>query len=203
MKLYLNATSPYARVARIAAMEKGLESQVSLVTVDPWSNDDQLLRVNPLAKVPALVTDTGQSVTESLFILSYLDQLTEQTALFPSAQLADVLQLAGIAQGIIDTSFTTVIARKHEGETADNTVLGQRRLAAIKRALASLNQLVMDANLPAFSAGHIITGVALEYLDFRLPEIDWRDTHSDLSQWAKDVTARESFLQTAFICRSQ
>lgn len=198
MKLYLNATSPYARVARIAAMEKGLESQVSLVTVDPWSNDEQLLQVNPLAKVPALVTDTGQSISESLLILSYLDQLTEQQALFPGSQLADVLQLAGVAQGIIDASFTTVIARKHEGEEADNTLLGQRRLAAIKRGLSALDRLATEDNLPGFSAGHIVACVALEYLDFRLPEINWRDAHPALSQWAGKLAARESFVRTAF-----
>ena len=130
--------------------------------------------------------------------MSYLDQLTEQPALFPHSQLADVLQLAGVAQGIIDASFTTVIARKHEGEEADNTVLGQRRLATIKRGLAALDRLATEDNLPGFSAGHIVACVALEYLDFRLPEINWRDAHPALSNWAGRLTARESFSRTAF-----
>jgi len=130
--------------------------------------------------------------------VSYLDQLTEQPALFPHSQLADVLQLAGVAQGIIDASFTTVIARKHEGEEADNTVLGQRRLAAIKRGLAALDRLTTEDHLPGFSAGHIVACVALEYLDFRLPEINWRKTHSTLSHWANETTIRASFVRTAF-----
>ncbi|MBE0509057.1 MAG: glutathione S-transferase, partial [Marinospirillum sp.] len=34
MKLFLNATSPYARFVRVVALEKGLKPE--LVWVDPW-----------------------------------------------------------------------------------------------------------------------------------------------------------------------
>ncbi|XKH00391.1 glutathione S-transferase N-terminal domain-containing protein [Marinobacter nauticus] len=196
MELYLNATSPYARVARIAAMEKGLEPE--LVWVDPWSNDEQLLEVNPMARVPVLVTDEGQAIGESLLILQYLDGMAEATPLLPESALAPVLQLAGLAQGLIDASFGTVIQRKHEGDTADNTVLGQRRLAAIKRTLAGLEKAIKQQELPAFSAAHIVTGVALEYLDFRLPEIHWRKNHPALVGLDKDMSARASFARTVF-----
>ncbi|KXS54638.1 MAG: glutathione S-transferase [Marinobacter sp. T13-3] len=199
-RIYLNATSPYARVARIAAMEKGLEPE--LVWVDPWSNDEQLLDVNPMARVPVLVTDEGQAISESLLVLQYLDGIVEATPLFPESALASVLQLTGLAQGLIDASFGTVIQRKHEGDTADNTLLGQRRLAAIKRTLAGLEKNLESAikqqELPAFSATHIVTGVALEYLDFRLPEIHWRESHPALVELDKEMSARASFARTAF-----
>ncbi|NWO06368.1 MAG: glutathione S-transferase N-terminal domain-containing protein, partial [Alteromonadaceae bacterium] len=47
MELYLNQTSPYARVARICAIEKQLSQDVNLVWVDPWADDTALLIANP------------------------------------------------------------------------------------------------------------------------------------------------------------
>lgn len=198
MKLYLNATSPYARVARIAAMEKALEQDLELVWADPWTNDEALLAVNPMARVPVLVTNTGLAISESLLIVQYLDGMEESTKLFPTSALASVFQLTGMAQGLIDASFATVIQRKHEGDEADNTVLGQRRLAAIKRTLAGMEKVAESQDLQELSAAQIVAGVALEYLDFRLPEIQWRENHPVLTQLAKQVSARASFARTGF-----
>lgn len=198
MKLYLNATSPYARVARIAAIEKGLEQDLELVWADPWANDEALLEVNPMARVPVLVTNTGQAISESLLIVQYLDGMEKSTKLFPTSALASVFQLTGMAQGLIDASFATIIQRKHEGDEADNTVLGQRRLAAIKRTLAGMEKVADSQDLEELNAAQIVAGVALEYLDFRLPEIQWRENHPVLTQLAKQVSPRASFARTGF-----
>ncbi|WP_198534604.1 glutathione S-transferase N-terminal domain-containing protein [Salinivibrio kushneri] len=59
MELYLNTTSPYARVVRICAIEKQLDD-VKLIWVDPWADDNALLTANPNGKIPVLVTDRGR-----------------------------------------------------------------------------------------------------------------------------------------------
>jgi glutathione S-transferase len=58
MKLLLNTTSPYARIARIALEEKDLD--VATEVVDPWADDPRLLEANTAARVPALLTDDGR-----------------------------------------------------------------------------------------------------------------------------------------------
>ena len=43
-----------------------------------------------------------------------------------------------------------------------------------------------------FSIGHIALGVALGYIDFRFPELNWRDGHPKLAAWHKTFEARPS-----------
>ena len=49
MKLFVNDTSPYARVVRLVAQAAGLDPEI--VVVDPWSLPDALLAVNPAGRV--------------------------------------------------------------------------------------------------------------------------------------------------------
>jgi glutathione S-transferase len=74
MQLLLNQTSPYARVARLTALEAGLGDRLELVWSDPWNEDAQLLAANPVNKVPVLITDEGIALSETLLICVYLHQ---------------------------------------------------------------------------------------------------------------------------------
>ena len=68
MELYLNATSPYARLVRIVLLEKGLMDAVTLKWCDPWADDADLLKANPAGRIPALVTEDGTTLSESMLI---------------------------------------------------------------------------------------------------------------------------------------
>ena len=141
MRLFLNATSPFARVARVVALEKGLSPE--LVWCDPWANDPALLAVHPQGRIPVLVTDDGHALAESLLIAQYLDAQGSGPTLLPAPALAATLARTSVGYGLMEAAFSTVIARKHDAQ-ADTTVMGQRRLAALQRALA-----VLEADLPA------------------------------------------------------
>lgn len=65
---------------RIALLEKGLEFQIIEENLRNKSQD--LLRVNPLGSVPALVDD-GAIVNDSTIINEYLEEKYPQTPLFP------------------------------------------------------------------------------------------------------------------------
>ncbi|TFH88486.1 glutathione S-transferase [Billgrantia azerbaijanica] len=201
MELYLNATSPYARTARIVALERGLAAAVALRWCDPWADDAALLAVNPAGRVPALVTDDGTALGESLLIAQYLNARGSGPDLLPAAALAEVLGHAGLGQGLIDAAFTTVIARKHQGSAADTGVLGQRRRRAIMRLLATLeaHERTARGEPDPLTLGDIVVGVALDYLAFRLPELDWPSRHRELATWHGALRGRESFRQTAFV----
>ena len=45
-----------------------------------------------------------------------------------------------------------------------------------------------------FSIGHIALGVALGYIDFRFPKLNWRSNHPKLAAWHKEFEARPSVL---------
>lgn len=194
MKLYLNATSPYARLVRVVALEKGLQPE--LVWVDPWVNDPVLLAVNPALRIPALLTDAGICLSESLLIALHLDQQADPGSLLPDAKRDEVLQLAGIGQGLMDAAFGTVINRKFQGTGVDDTPLGQRRLAAMQQSLARLDTLV--DGLTAVSLGSLVVTVALDYLSFRLPELDWQQRYPALAAQQQTLLQRPSLQATVF-----
>lgn len=197
MELFLNGTSPYARVVRIVALEKQIGDALDLSWVDPWSDDAALLGVNPHARVPVLLTDDGVALSESLLICLYLDGVGGARRLLPQAQHGEVLAQAGVGQGLIDAAFNTVMARKHQGVEADATLLGQRRWRAIERSLKQLDeQLGVPLTEPLL--GDIIVAVALSYIDFRLPEYAWQQAHPRLADWDAVMQTRPSFVATRF-----
>ncbi|MCL7931323.1 glutathione S-transferase N-terminal domain-containing protein [Halomonas llamarensis] len=199
MELYLNATSPYARLARIVLVEKGLAESVTLKWCDPWADDADLLKANPAGRIPALVTEEGTTLSESLLIAIYLDGVSPSMPMIPQDCLGEVLHLAGLGQNLMDAAFNTVIARKHYGNEIDASELGQRRSRAIQRLLKQLDgKLGEEQQTSTINLGHIATAVALDYLAFRLPEVSWKEDYPPLQAWHAGVTARESFQQTAF-----
>ncbi|WP_336274037.1 glutathione S-transferase N-terminal domain-containing protein [Vreelandella indica] len=200
MELYLNATSPYARLVRIVLMEKGLMDAVTLKWCDPWADDADLLKANPAGRIPALVTEESATLSESMLIAVYLDSVSPNPPMLTAASLGDVLHLAGLGQNLMDAAFTTVIARKHYGNEIDESELGQRRSRAIQRLLNQLNsELGEKQQAAAINLGEIAIAVALDYLAFRLPELNWQEEYPQLQEWHASVTARASFQQTAFV----
>ncbi|SDL20964.1 glutathione S-transferase [Franzmannia pantelleriensis] len=199
MELFLNATSPYARMVRITVMEKGLAETVRLRWCDPWADDAALLEANPAGRIPALVTADGTALSESLLIAFYLEGHGAGETLMPPSRQSEVLHRLGLGQGLMDAAFTTVIARKHQGREADGSVLGQRRQRAFQRILDQLEQEHDEAQgASAMTLADIAVGVALDYLTFRLPEVAWAEGRPELAAWHRQITRRKSFSQTAF-----
>lgn len=198
MRLFLNATSPFARVARVVALEKGQSPE--LVWCDPWANDPALLAVHPQGRIPVLVTDDGHALAESLLIAQYLDAQGSGPTLMPSTTLAATLARTSVGYGLMEAAFSTVIARKHDAQ-ADTTVMGQRRLAALQRALAAL-----EADLPALPShpgdavtlDQLVVAIAAEYVNFRLPGTLTADQHPQLAQWLQAMAQRPHMAATAF-----
>ena len=199
MQLFLNTTSPFARVARVIALEKGLSEQLTLVPCDPWNNDPALLAAHPQVRIPVLVTDDGHAISESLLIAQYLDQIGPGPSLVPMDRIAQVLAQSSIGYGLMEAAFNVVIARKYEGAPADTSVMGQRRLAAMVRALQALEDGPPPALADTLTLEQIMVAVAIEYVRFRLPEL-WPDTrYPQLHAWMPTLRQRPSIASTCFL----
>ena len=134
-----------------------------------------------------------------MLIAVYLDSVSPNPPMLPAASRGDVLHLAGLGQNLMDAAFTTVIARKHYGNEIDESELGQRRSRAIQRLLKQLNnELGEKQQASNVNLGEIAIAVALDYLAFRLPEVNWKEEYPRLQAWHTGVTARDSFQETAF-----
>lgn len=179
----------------MVVIEKGLEDKVEFVQVNPLENPRALLAVNPLGTVPALVTDTGMAICDSTVICEYLDGLSAKHPLFPTNPLPrfQALGLAALADGVMDAAVHCVIeGRKPEQQRSPEWIA--RKESAIKRTLALLAPHASGSE--PLSIGTINLAVALAYVSFRLPHIDWRATHPQLAEWLDAFSERISMVKT-------
>jgi glutathione S-transferase len=78
------------------------------------SDFDRIRQHSPLGRVPVLVTDAGEALTESSMILEHLDDLVgPERALMPAtgAERRAALGLIGLATGAVDKGIQIVIER--------------------------------------------------------------------------------------------
>ena len=198
MQLYLNQTSPFARFVRVVALEKGLQDQLQLIAADPWNNDTALQARHPQLRVPVLVTEDGQAIAESMLIAQYLELCGHGPALVPVERAAAVLAHTSVAYGLMEAAFQVVIARKYEGEAADGSVLGQRRLAAIDRALQQLEQALPDTLTMPMTLDTLATAVAVDYVRFRLPVLLETPSRPRLQAWLAQALQQPHLAATGF-----
>lgn len=73
LRLISATPSPYARINRIAMIEKGIDFELSGEI--PWHNDTETPKYNPLEKLPVLIFDDGREpIYDSAHIQDYIIQ---------------------------------------------------------------------------------------------------------------------------------
>lgn len=106
----------------------------------PWSvfgDADRLRAVNPLTRVPTLVLDDGDVLTDSHLILDYLDSRAE-TPLLPRAEPARhrVLRVVGLACGLADKAVSLFYERRlHDLASPIWTARCETQIAAVLQVL--------------------------------------------------------------------
>lgn len=198
MKLFASLTSPYARKIRIILAEKALPFE--LIVDSPWEANTRVPEINPLGKVPALVTDEGEAFFDSPVIAGYLETLAAAPHLLPPQPLeaVRVRQTEALADGITDAAVTALLeSRRPDGERSDSVIA--RQMDKIGRGLDLLEARASGREWlhgERYSLGDIAAGVALGYLDLRFPRTAWRDTHPTLKAMSERLFARPSFAST-------
>jgi glutathione S-transferase len=198
MNLIIANPSPYARKARVALIEKNIACDI--VIDNPWLSDTKVAAANPLGKVPALVLDDGTVVHDSKVILEYLETLGVSPAIIPGDALLRVQhkQIEAIADGICDAVVLIALeGARPEPKRSSDWIERQRR--KIIAGVAELSRLLGNAgSYTAFGFGlaEVATICALDYIDFRYPDYDWRAAAPNLLAMHARLSVRASFSQT-------
>ncbi len=196
MQLYCSKTSPYSRKVRVALIELGIADRVEEVLIDPFNPTAEFLAANPLSKIPTLVTDRGEALPSSDLILEYLQARFSGIAALPrGSRRWSALRVRQIGEGVIDAAVATVF-EKRRPESIVYVPHLDRQLASIERSLELLNLEVGMLGVQTPSVVEITVGVALSYLDFRMPYVSWRKTHSPLETWYEQFSERASMQLT-------
>jgi glutathione S-transferase len=197
LSLYCNLTSPYSRKVRVVARELGIADSVKEIITDPFSAPAEFLAVNPLARIPALLTDHGEALPDSTLIVDYLlhrwpgrlRPLQVDPPDWPRARRERV------AQGIIDAAVASVLERRRP-DSIHYTPFLDRQNDVIERSLETLALEVDVLNAETPDVVDITVGVALDYIGFRLPWLEWRSRHKALAEWSDAFSSRPSMLET-------
>ncbi|WP_222908254.1 glutathione S-transferase N-terminal domain-containing protein [Pseudomonas sp. DNDY-54] len=200
MQLIYAAASPFGRKTRVVASETGLTSRLELIetTVLPVDVNERVNAVNPLGKIPVLLTDDGEALYDSRVICEYLDSLHDKPRLFPAdpARRWRTLRLAALADGVMEAAVLTRYERaaRPAERQWDEWVDGQ--LAKVRRGLASLEVSTDLLNEP-LDIAQIGVACALGYLDFRFAELNWRHESPKLAAFNEQFADRDSMRSTA------
>jgi glutathione S-transferase len=192
MRLLMNKTSPYARIVRIALAEKGYKD-VPMEVVDPWSDAGQLLEANPAGRVPALLTDDGRALTESLLIVQWLENQRPQPSLMGADATATIAR-AGTAMGVIDAAVGTLLGRRIAGAGFDESLVGLKRRRSMIGGLQRL-----EADYPSFGAqgvpdlACICSVVMIDYVRFRFANLSGMPALPALDGLSAAANGRPSF----------
>lgn len=196
MKLHFNPASPFARKVMVVALECGIAEQItkSSLALTPVKPDTTVNADNPLGKIPALCLQDGSTLYDSRVICEYLNDLGGGS-LYPSSGAArwTARRREACADGICDAAILARyegLVRPEEKRWDDWT---KAQINKFSRALKALDAETLG---DAIDIGTLSIAIALDYLDFRFPQENWRDGHAKLDAWHQQHVSRESLVQT-------
>jgi glutathione S-transferase len=195
MILHWSPRSPYVRKVMIAIAEMGLQDRVRTVrtvaggTTPHW----ELMKINPVGKIPTLELSDGTAVYDSPVIIEYLDTLHDGPKLYPGAwpERLTALRRHALGQGMLDNALPLLGEgfRPPERQSEPHMALWRAKLVACVEALEGEAEALATSG---FTVGHLAIGVALGYLDFRFASLAWRDNRPKLAAWHETFNDRPS-----------
>ncbi|EIT71464.1 MULTISPECIES: glutathione S-transferase N-terminal domain-containing protein [Hydrocarboniphaga] len=196
LTLYYSPTSPFARKVRIAAIELGLNNELELIALNPFEAGADYWAVNPLSKIPSLVTRDGFVLPDSRLILDYLRTLGDALEADGANDWAN-RKRQQLADGVIDAAVSANLEQRREAQLISKHWF-ERQLAAVRRALAFLEaeagQLRTSGRI---TVAEISVASALGYLDLRLSNsLDWRSESVQLASWFATISQRPAVRDT-------
>jgi glutathione S-transferase len=198
MKLIASLTSPYVRKIRVALLEKGLAFEFA--NEPPLEPGNKVCDYNPLGKVPALQAEDGEIFFDSPVIAEYLETLPAAVRLIPAQALeaVRVKQLEALADGVTDAGVIWLLETRRVAEKQELAII-ERQRGKMERGLDALEQRLQGRAWlygDGLSLADIAAGCCVFWLDFRLPQFDWRSGRPALTAYAQRLAERPAFVQT-------
>jgi glutathione S-transferase len=173
------------------------------ITEDVWAATTTIGQSNPLGKVPCLVMEAGEALFDSRVIVEYLDTLSPVGKLIPGTgrERAEVKTWEALADGVMDAAILARLEAVWPGRTAAqrSNAWMERQMGKIDEVLVAMAKALGDKSYCSgihLSLSDIAVGCALGYLDFRFPDIAWRETHPALAKLQDKLAQRQSFIDT-------
>jgi len=192
MKLFYSPTSPYSRKVLLLAKSLGMGGEVEIILANPLESGADLLAANPLGKVPALIQG-GKTYYDSPYIVEHLLALAGQNRTGDDYMARQGVQ--ALADGVMDAA----VALRMESVRPDaeqSEMWRKRWYAAIDRGLDLLEASVIDSLSEGWKLDSISVACMLDYLCFRLPEVDWQHSRPKSAAWFATILKKQDIIDT-------
>jgi glutathione S-transferase len=198
MQLYHSPTTPFGRKVVVLLRETGLLPQVEVIeaTGTPLAPNPAVTGVNPLGKIPALVTEAGKVIFDSRVICRYLDDRAGAGLYGKGDALWPVLTLEAMADGMLEAALLMTYEVRLRPEALRFPDWTEGQWGKIARALDVIEAEWMAHLAGPLDMGQIALGCALAYVDFRHGARNWRNGHPKLATWEAGFAQRPAMQAT-------
>jgi glutathione S-transferase len=196
MKLHWSPRSPFVRKVLVAAHELGIADRITKTrtAVAMTKPAVSLLPDNPLGKIPTLVLNDGTILYDSLVIVEYFDTLGERQ-LIPPSGMARVQELRrhALVNGFLDMLILWRNERDRVQPSAELIAAFTLKSDAVLPRLEAEVEALAEGPI---SLGKITLAVAGAYMDFRFPDLGWRERCPSFDAWQRRFAQRPSMRAT-------
>lgn len=202
MRLLYSAASPFARLVRIALIETGLDQRVEKLEISRerlYSPESDALLLSTVGYIPILELPDGTVLSESKFILDYIDAVTPGRPLMPrdGADGFRILAEAGTSFGFLQSTVGWLRALQAPSTDHAPSVILKESVRCNRIADDIESRLSRGSSFGGdINAAQIALGAALGVVEARMPSWHWRDKRPNLSAWYDQIAARPSFQAT-------
>ncbi len=192
MKLFCTPNSPFSRMARVAVIELQLDKKVEVVFVTVRDAKSELLKHEPVGKVPALLVESGLVFTDTHMVIETLECVSNAQKLNALPNELDHFAFEGMCLGFLESLCVWVReARRPEALVSSDLIAVETA-----RALRCLQYLEINVDklTPEFGTAAIAVACAID-ISRRLKMIDVA-AFPELKAWYDVVIMRESMTGT-------
>jgi glutathione S-transferase len=198
MKLYDSALAPNPRRVRMFLAEKGIAVPTEAVDLARLQQKEaDFSAINPLRRIPALVLDSGEVLTESVAICRYFEEIQPEPPLFGVGALEKARVEMWQRRAELEFFLPITHAFRHSHPAMREMEKPQiAELAETSRPRALAFARFLDAELAhrrflageTFTIADITAFVAAEFA--RFARIAFPDDLVHLARWRAEVAAR-------------
>ena len=196
MKLYYTVISAFSRKCRILARELDIIQDIEEIITTMRSNDSLIMSINPTGKVPALITNEQQLITESYAICNYLEKIANTN--INSDNNNDNWTINGyetVACQVLESIVYRSIEKNNKPKDFIYKETNDYEKFKVNRALDFLEKKAPEYNFNINSV-QITICLAFNTMYRNFPEENWIENRPLLNSLVEVFKQRKSFVDT-------
>lgn len=169
--LFHSSASPFSAKVRMAA--KHLNLEIAFKAVTTTDEPEELMKANPLGKIPTLALDDGTGLFDSRAIMQEVNRMSGN-ALYPTnkdkRRMIERLEAAG--DGLSDVLVAQIYERRSRPEEIVHQPWLDKQAKKAERTLDWLEHNIKPVR-SKLNGGQFAVAAAISYLELRFPDNNW------------------------------